>query len=504
MKMDHPQDDHKYLWTKNSLAELVKRRIGDRDFYVVFQDEPYRHTKTSRGIVSNRSVGGVIAALEPIIRTTNGLWIAWGRGDADRLVVDANDRIKLPPDNPQYNLWRIWLSKKEVDEWYYGFANSALWPLAHIAHVRPEFKKTEWETFKKVNLSFARIAAEAATGKDPLFWVHDYQLALVPQYLRERRPDVTIGFFWHIPWPVREIFRICPWRKEILEGLLGADLLGFHIGSYVRAFLASVAHELEAKVDFDANTVEYRGRTTRVGAFPISVDYGGIEDQAISGQDRGRDLIRELVPSPHRVLAFSADRLDYTKGILERLRATDRFLEKYPEYKGQFVFLMVVSPSRTLVPAYQNLRRDVLELAEKINFKYTVDVWWPIHLIERSFSPSDIYSLYRNADLAVVSSLHDGMNLVAKEYVAAAHPKRGRLILSEFAGAAKELTDAFLVNPYDTEQFADTIKTALEIPLKEREARMQSLKTQVRDKNVYRWAGKFLTELTDVKSTPGK
>lgn len=490
-------------WTKKSLEKIKKEKFGDYLLVVVSNAEPYMHEYSRDKIVATRCAGGIVTAFEPILKVKSGLWIGHGKGSADRDTVDEKGKVRMPPNSPQYDLKRIFISKKDLRGWYYGFSNEALWPLCHNVFERPVFYETDWKSYEKVNREFAEAVLEEVEGKKAIVWIQDYQLALVSKIIKEKRPDLVVGQFWHIPWPVPNIFKICPWRKEILEGLLGNELIGFQRVGFCKSFLASVAENLEAKVDFDAMTVTYNEKIASIRNFPISIDFRAVALASRKNKRFGKNYMRKIITPRYQFLSVGVDRLDYIKGLPERLKAIDRFLEKYPEYQEKFVHTNIISPSRTLIKRYDNLREEIEGLAENINFKYRTEKWQPICILETTLPPSKIYSLYKSADVMLVTSLADGMNLVAKEYVAAG-PDDGALVLSDQAGAADELAEAVIVNPYDIEKLADGIKMALEMPPEEKKRRMEKMRAVVAEKNVYLWAGKFLgdlMELDDMKKT---
>jgi alpha,alpha-trehalose-phosphate synthase [UDP-forming] len=485
---------------KQQFQKLLGDRISEYKIIVVSSAEPYIHGYYKDKRVVNRAAGGLITALEPILRVNKGLWVAHGRGAADREVVDVNDRIKMPPGRALYTLRRIWISKKNLLGWYYGFSNEALWPLCHNVFERPTFRQNDWEAYKTVNQQYAdAVLNEVGDNKKVIVWVQDYQLALVPKLLRDKRPDLIIGQFWHTPWPLADIFKICPWAHDILEGMLGSQLIGFQRNSYCRNFLTSISKILEAKVDMDTMTITYNDQLTYVRQFPISVDSQAIAQASQKNKKFGKSYIKQIVTGHYECLSLGVERLDYTKGLPERIKAIDRFLEKYPEYQEKFVHINVLVPSRTLIKRYEDLDREIETLIENVNFKYATANWQPIHIIKDSLSPNEIYSLYKSADIMLVTSLADGMNLVAKEYVVAG-PDAGALILSEQAGAADELQDSFIVNPYDVEQLADAIKRVLELSKDERKQRMEKMHNIVLQHNVYQWASRFLNDLLDINS----
>ena len=488
-------------WTQKSLSAFMAERLKEYQFLLVSQAEPYVHSYDKDGIKVQRGAGGVITAMEPILKLTKGLWVVYGRGSADKAVVDVNDKVRVPPQRSSYTLKRIWISKKNLLGWYYGFSNQTLWPLCHNVFERPLFSKQDWQSYIEVNRQFADSVLVETAEKKSVVWIQDYQMALAPKMIREKNPDLIIGHFWHIPWPVADMFKVCPWAKELLEGMLGNQLIGFQRVAYCKNFLASVAKMLEAKVDHDAMTVTYNNRITYVRAYPISIDYQAIASGSVKNKKFGKSYIAKNVTGKYEFLSLGVERLDYTKGVLERILAIDRFLEKYPEYIEKFVHLNILVPSRTLIKRYEQLDGDVETLIENVNFKYATTNWQPIHLIKESLRPQELYNFYKSAHVTQVTSLADGMNLVAKEYIAAG-PDDGVLILSDQTGAADELVDAVLVNPYDIEQMADAIKRALDMPKNDRKARMLKMREIVAKQNVYRWAGKFLADIVDLKAIP--
>lgn len=488
------------MWTKDSLKDVIKEKLKDYMFVVVSNREPYSHIYSENKIKCIRAVSGAVTPIDYIMQVTKGVWFATGTGDADHEVVDKNNEILVPPENPRYTLKRVWLSKKEMDCYYDGFSNSTLWPLCHLAHVRPNFNQGEWECYKKVNEKFADAILEKVGSEKAFIWIQDYHFALVAKFLKAKRPDLIVAQFWHTPWPAAEIFRICPWKKEILEGLLANDLLGFHLGYYCTNFFNSIAKELEAKIDHERSAVSYKDHDTLVKAFPIGIDYELISGLSGKSRKTREKLTEKYISGNYKYLCLSVERVDYIKGMIERLKAIDRFLEKYPEYHKRFVYLGIAPKSRMRVSTYQNLLKDVKNLVEKINWKYYTDSWYPISFTDDIFSLEELIPFYKNADICMVNSLDDGMNIVAKEFIAAADSEKGMLVLSRFTGTARELSDAVLVNPYDVEEMADAIKNALEMPVKERVEKMDKMKEIIKDKNVYRWASKFILELSNLKA----
>jgi trehalose-6-phosphate synthase len=411
----------------------------------------------------------------------------------------------VPPDHPDYTLRRVWVSEEEEQGFYFGFSNEGLWPLCHIAHTRPVFREQDWKDYYAVNRRFADALLEEAEGEEhPAVLVQDYHFALAPRMIKEARPDARVAIFWHIPWPNPEAFGICPWQKELLDGLLGADLIGFHIQSHCNNFLDSVDRVLESRIDREHFAVNRGGHLTYVRPFPISVTFGseanGDKNKADQPAYTERaELLRNLGIRGASLLGIGVDRVDYTKGLPERWLGLERFFEKYPVYRGQFTFVQIGAPSRTHIRRYHDLMDDVQAEAERINKRFQTADWRPIVFLPQHHSHKDILPYYRSSDVCLVTSLHDGMNLVAKEYVAAQSEESGVLILSRFAGASHELVDALQINPYDTEALAESIHRALEMHPDERRARMSRMRTYVREHNIYRWAGSLIAELAAIR-----
>jgi trehalose 6-phosphate synthase len=485
-------------WTADRLRQVLNRSLGGEAIVVVANREPYVHDRSEDGSVAVlHPASGLVTALEPVMRACSGTWIAHGSGTADREAVDANDRVRVPPGEETYALRRIWLTKEEERGYYYGFANEGLWPLCHIAHTRPDFRVTDWEQYRRVNRRFAEAVTEETSVPDPIVLVQDYHFALLPKYLRELRPRATILTFWHIPWPNAERFGICPWERELLDGLLGSSILGFHTQAHCNNFVESIDRYLEARIDRERQSIVAGGRETLVRAYPISIEWPSRWTGSAPSVAACRAAVRRELGLPaEAVLGVGVDRLDYTKGIEERLLAVERFLERSPSWIGRFTFAQVAAPSRTVIESYRALNERVEALAERINVRFAKGRWRPIHMLRRHHEPPAVYRLYRAADLCYVSSLHDGMNLVAKEFVAARDDLRGVLLLSRFTGAARELTEALVVNPYDLEAAAAAIATALAMTPAEQEERMRSMRAIVAELNVYRWAGKMLLDAT--------
>ncbi len=486
-------------WNKERLYRLVRDKLAGKLFIVVSNREPFIHTFSGDRIEWHQPVSGLIEALDPVVRASGGTWIAQGTGDADRQTVDARDRVAVPPDKPEYALRRVWLTEAEVEGYYNGFANRGLWPLCHRTPVKPEFNEADWRTYQKVNRTFADAVMQEIGGRKALVLVQDYHFALLSRYLKEQNPRLTVGQFWHIPWPLYETLRACPWHEEIVSGLLGNDLLGFHIPSFCRNFLEAAGHGAGVKINLRKGSVEQSKHTTSVEAFPISVDFDAISGEAGSEEvKRETDRLRRELDLEGKYVGLGMDRLDYTKGLPERFRALEKFLEDNPHYRGKVVYIMAGMPSRTQIDVYGELARSIDDLIEGINARYGTATWKPVITMMRQLAPVTLNALRRLAHFCVVSSLDDGMNLVAKEYVAARTDGDGVLILSEFTGAAEELKDALIINPYDSGAFAGTIKKAIEMPEAERRQRMTNLRKIVAENNIYRWGASLISRLVEV------
>jgi alpha,alpha-trehalose-phosphate synthase [UDP-forming] len=532
---------HMMRWTATGIAQQIQPLLHDTRLILVSNREPYIHRwdrqalldpvlkdpsapaqfhwnfdwalriasrvsqllRSGEGIRWTRAAGGLTSALDPVMQACHGTWVAWGSGNADQETVDTNDRVRVPPNAPQYTLRRVWLNEPQVRGFYYGFANSALWPLCHLQLERSVFKPGQWRHYQEVNEQFAEAVAQEYQEMPATVWVQDYQLALCPQYLRQRLPEASIMHFWHIPWPPWELYRVCPWRRELLEGLLGNDLLGFHLDQHCKNFLECSERVLGANVDMKVGVVEYEGRETWVRPFPISIDYDWWA--SLARQRRVTRRIAQLRAKPELafpIVGLGVDRLDYTKGIVSRFQAIERFLEKYPEYRGRFCFVQIAVPSRTQIDEYRQVKEQVESLVERINDRFGSDSSKPIHYRYEHLEPPELVGYYRMADFAIVSSLHDGMNLVAKEFVASQVERRGVLICSEFAGAAETLQNALLINPYDMESVADTLKQAIEMSAEERERRMGRLQEHISEHNIYKWLADIFAELDRVRGEP--
>lgn len=498
------------LWTANRLKEHMRVELGGKKLFLISNREPYMHIKDGRNVRCIIPAGGLVTALDPVMRICDGVWIAHGSGGADREAVDVDDKLRVPPDEPAYTLKRVWLTKEEEDGYYYGFSNEGIWPLCHITHTRPIFRLEDWVHYQKVNEKFAEaLLYEIADEESPLVLIQDYHLALLPLLIKERRPDARIALFWHIPWPNPEAYGICPWHQEILIGMLGADIIGFHIQFHCNNFLDTVDRFLESKIDWEQFSVKRGGHTTSIKPFPISVSFDSGLDSTTAIQERVllRENILKEIDVNARHLGVGVDRIDYTKGIPERFRAIERFLEKHPEFIGDFTFIELGAPSRTHIKRYRELMTEVEEMADKINWRFQTKGWKPIVFLKAHHSHEEISRFYKSSDICMVTSLHDGMNLVAKEYVVSRDCEDGVLILSQFAGASRELRDAVIVNPYDIEGMADAIHLSLIMEPNERSERMKRMRAALKEHNIYRWAGSLITTLARLRQhdiTDGK
>ncbi|MGH9782628.1 MAG: alpha,alpha-trehalose-phosphate synthase (UDP-forming) [Terriglobia bacterium] len=481
-----------------SLRQLLRMKLGRQKFVVVSNREPYVHSYQRGRLRWMRPVSGVTTALDPLMRVSHGLWVANGNGPADRQASDSNGCVEVPPDQPAYRLKRVWLTREQQEKYYDGFSNAALWPLCHVAFRRPVFREEHWKAYREVNELFADRVAEEIGESRAFVFIQDYHFALLPKMLRERCPNALIAQFWHIPWPNPEVFRICPWRHEILEGMLGNDLLGFHIRYHCQNFMETVDREIEARPDQELTAIVLRGHTTRIRAFPISIDFAGTSRMAASSETDAlaESLRRKFHIREKWVVGLGVDRLDYTKGIPERMAALDIFFSKYPQYQRRVVFVQVGVPSRTELEEYQSLNNEVDRAVRKLNRKYGYREWQPVIYIRDNLDQRSLVALYRMAHFLVVSSLHDGMNLVAKEFVASQVDSHGVLLLSKFAGAARELRDALLINPFSPSEVAEQIREAVEMDSIEIRRRMGRMRERVRENNIYKWAASILKKLS--------
>ena len=504
------RDAGENVWTADRLTAHIGRHSGSSNIFVVSNREPYMHVHQGRETVCVVPPSGLVTAIEPILQACDGVWIASGSGDADATVVDEFDRLRVPPNEPRYTLRRVWLSEEEEAQYYDGFANEGLWPLCHIAHTRPIFRLTDWECYQRVNARFASaLLEEMEDSPDPIVFVQDYHFALLPRLVKAVRPDARVAIFWHIPWPNPEAFGICPWQNELLEGLLGADLIGFHIPLHCSNFLATVDRTLEARTDREHMTVLRNAHQTTVRPYPVSVAFDGPVRDDDPGVERmmreeeevriGRDELLKEFGVKATSLVLGVDRMDYTKGIVERLQAIEHLFEAHPWHRERMTMVQIAAPSRTRISSYADLGRRVEETVERINVRYQTAHWKPVILIDRQCNHEEVNRWYRVADVCLVTSLHDGMNLVAKEYVAARADDSGVLVLSKFTGAAVELRDALIVNPYDITGVAEAIHDGLEMSREEQRQRMRRMRRQVMEHNIYRWAASVLGDLRELR-----
>ncbi|MBI1957877.1 MAG: trehalose-6-phosphate synthase [Candidatus Rokubacteria bacterium] len=486
------------LWTEERLKQFVKLRLGGSPLFVVSNREPLSHVWRDGRIQSERPASGLVTAMEPVMRACGGVWVAQASGDADRETVDEAGRLGLPLDDPRYTLRRVWLTKEEEAGYYAGFANEGLWPLCHLVHTRPQFRPEDWAHYTAVNEKFAAAILEEVADVDaPLILIQDYHFALLPALIKRERPDARVAIFWHIPWPNAEAFGICPWQQELLLGMLGADLVGFHTQYYCNNFLETAERAIEARVEWEQFAVTRGQRTTLVKPFPISVAPTFVTNPPNMSR---ADVLRELGISCE-FLGVGVERLDYTKGLPERIRAIGRFLERCPEYQERLVFVQLAAPSRSSIARYQEIDAEVDAAVRDVNTRFATRKWRPVLYLKRHHDHREIWPFYRHADFCMVTSLHDGMNLVAKEFVSV-REGGGALILSKFTGASSELRDALLVNPYDLDGVADAIRRAVEMPGDEQRARMGRMRQTVREHNIYRWAGLLLGELSRIPEEP--
>ncbi len=483
-------------WSPQRLKQTLVRHFPGEKVIVLANREPYIHDRQKDGTIQVRHpASGLVTAVEPVLRACSGVWVAHGSGTADRDSVDRKDHVRVPPDEKSYSLRRVWLTEEEERGYYYGLANEGLWPLCHLAHMRPLFRRDDWAAYIAVNRKFAEAVCKEAESDDPVVLVQDYHFALAPRLIRERLPRATIITFWHIPWPNSERLGICPWRTELLEGLLGSSILGFQTQLYCNNFFDSVDRYLEARIDREQSAVIQRGQSTLIRPYPISIAWPSDWAQGAPAVDECRRAVfADLGLRADAILGVGVDRLDYTKGIEERFFAVERLLERFPAYIGRFTFVQLAAPSRTLIENYRQLDETVEKTATRINARFGREGYEPIRLLRTHHEPPTVFRFYRAADVCYVSSLHDGMNLVAKEFVAARDDERGVLVLSQFTGAARELAEALVVNPYDLEEASSALASALTMPQEEQRDRMHAMRAFLAEFNVYRWAGGMLMD----------
>ncbi len=488
------------------LEKVFRERFPDRKFIVASNREPYEH-RWSEEVGEMRvqvPTGGLTSALDPLMQALGGTWVAWGSGEADAAVVDDNDSVRVPPDDPSYGLRRVWLTHHDIHRYYLGFSNQFLWPLCHLRPDLTRIRSRYWERYRRVNRRFAEAILDEARGERAAVWFQDYHLALAPEFVRARRPDLTLAHFWHIPWPPVEIFRLAPQAQSLLRGLLANDLIGFHLSSFADNFLRCAELLLRGvEVDREKSTVSVDGHTCHVGAFPISVDVKAFRaDAEAPGAEEQMRRLRERYAPQGGFIGLGVDRLDYSKGLPQKFKALEFLWERYPEFREKLTFIQVAVPSRSDIEAYDELTQKVDRQVWEINDRFGTDRWRPIHLIKQSLPSSRLAVLYRMADLCLVSSLRDGMNLVAKEFVAAQLDDRGVLLLSRFAGAAEEMDASILVNPYDPESMALQIRNALDLSAEERRDIMRGLRGSLR--TIFDWMYEIFSAWGEVtRARPG-
>ncbi len=487
-------------WTPQRLKEFIRLKLEDRPLFVVSNREPYMHIKNSKEVECIVPASGLVTALEPVLNACGGTWIAQGSGNADREMVDKNDRIMVPPEEPKYTLRRVWVEKDLEEGFYSGFSNEGLWPLCHIAHTRPIFRAKDWEDYKTVNQKFAHAVSQELEGvSNPFVLIQDYHFALLPRLIKQLKPDAKIAIFWHIPWPNPESFGICPWRKELLDGMLGADIIGFHTQFHCNNFIESVDRFLESRIDYEHFSIYREGHTSLVKPFPISINFDSTNGDSEKEVVNKAELLKKYGIQA-QYLGVGVDRLDYTKGILERFRAIENLLDNHSSCRGKFTFVELGAPSRTMIPKYKEFIDEITKEVERINAKFKKNNWQPILFLMKHHSHKEIMPFYKAADVCLVTSLHDGMNLVAKEFISSRADERGVLVLSQFTGAARELQDALIINPYDVVETARAIKSALDMKPEEQKDRMKRMRETVQSNNIYRWAGELVEQLTHLRT----
>jgi trehalose 6-phosphate synthase len=487
------------LWSREKFHEVVAGRLAGRKLIAVSNREPFIHEYGRGGAIEcRRPASGLATALHPIMTASGGTWIAHGSGNADRAVTDDKGRLQVPPEAPAYTLRRVWLTEEQERGYYYGLSNEGLWPLCHIAFVRPVFRPADWATYREVNEIFARTVLDEANGEPALVFIQDYHFGLLPRMLRRMGGEnLLIAHFWHVPWPNREVFRAFPWAEELVDGLLGNDVMGFHIRYHCQNFRDTVDRVIEARVDNDFSEITRGGRVTRVRPYPISIDFE--EDtllaqraEVMAAMNRWQERLQ--LPDGIRIGA-AIERLDYSKGIPFRLMGFEHFLEQHPDWHGRVTLIQVAAPSRASLDAYQREEQDITAAAARLNERFGTGDWKPLHLLEEHQGSVEMMALHRLADFFMINSLHDGMNLVAKEFIASRADEQGVLILSRFTGAFRELPESVGFNPFSIHDIASAIRAALEMPASEQSHRMKLMREHVAFHNVYRWGWKILATL---------
>jgi trehalose 6-phosphate synthase len=487
-------------WSAKRLRATLMQYLQGERVVILANREPYVHHKVDDVVRVLHPASGLVSALEPVMRACSGVWVAHGSGSADRETVDSKDRVRVPPGEESYLIRRVWLTEEEESGYYYGFSNEGMWPLCHLAHERPIFRAEDWQHYVHVNRKFADAVCEEVDSDDPIVLVQDYHFALAPKMIREKLPRATIITFWHVPWPNAERIGICPWREELISGLLGSSVVGFHTQQHCNNFIDSVDAFMESRIDREATAVFQGHHKTLVRPYPISIEWPVRWLRDVPPALEARVAIRRELGLPEdALLGVGIDRLDYTKGIEERLQAVEELLQRYPEFRGKFTFVQLAAPSRTKIARYRELNERVETLAAEINSRWSSGSYRAIVLLRAHHEPTTVFRYYRAAELCYVSSLHDGMNLVAKEFVASRDDEQGVLVLSQFTGAARDLTEALIVNPYDIRQAAGAMAAALRMPLSEQRVRMQSMRRLVSEFNVYRWAGRMLVDAAELR-----
>jgi trehalose-6-phosphate synthase len=493
--------DFRENWTPQALRQVVRDHLHSAQVIIVSNREPYIHNfDADHRPVMQVPASGMVTALEPVMRACSGVWVAHGAGSADRDTVDRYDQIQVPPDDPAYTLRRVWLTDAQEQGYYYGFSNEGIWPLCHLAYVRPAFRAGDWRAYEEVNAKFAEVVAAESHTDSPVVLIQDFHFALLPQLIRKKIPKATIALFWHIPWPNAETFGVCPWKREILLHMLSADILGFHTRYHCQNFLDAVDRFVECQIDHEHFTVTLQGHVCRVAPYPISIEWPPRWLALLPDVAACRAAIRQRHRiGPEVCIGLGVERWDFTKGIIERFHALEVLLDKNPRHRGRICLLQVAAPSRGQLPAYQALQQHTYSEVERINNKFAEGDWRPIVLIDEHQEPVRVFELYRAADFCLVNSLHDGMNLVAKEFVAARDDEDGVLILSTFAGASRELPEAVLINPFDVTETAEAMETAMRMGRDERRNRMSLMRRTVKENNVYRWAGRMLMDAARIR-----
>jgi trehalose 6-phosphate synthase len=493
--------DFRENWTPQALQQVVRDHLNSAQVIIVSNREPYIHNFDAHGrAVVQVPASGMVTALEPIMRACAGIWVAHGAGSADRETVDRYDQIRVPPDDPTYTLRRVWLTPEQEQGYYYGFSNEGLWPLCHLAYVRPAFRASDWAAYEEVNAKFAAVVAAEANTASPVVLIQDFHFALLPHLIRKHIPKATIALFWHIPWPNAETFGVCPWKREVLMHMLSADILGFHTRYHCQNFLDTLDRFIECQIDREHMTVTLQGHVCRVAPYPISIEWPPRWLARLPDIQSCRAVVRERYQiADDVVIGLGVERWDFTKGILERFQALETLLDKNPRLRGKICLLQIAAPSRGQLPAYQALQQKTYDEVKRITEKFAEGDWRPIVLIDEHQEPLRVFELYRAVDFCLVNSLHDGMNLVAKEFVAARDDEDGVLILSTFAGASRELPEAVLINPFDVTETAAAMDIAMRMSRDERRSRMSLMRRTVKENNVYRWAGRMLMDAARIR-----